>query len=168
MWRAVSFCIKRALGWQLPVERELILSIAVINTMTKSGLGRRRFIWCTHPDHSPLLRGVKRILPTGFFSIAYYRTYSHLPKPKCTEQFHINYQSINLPRDYSNEDTFSIEVSLSKMTLACVRLTKQTKKQQQQNKNRNKTKQKTKKVFKDKEIIVNRHSYIWVKVILKS
>jgi hypothetical protein len=30
------------------------------------------------------------------------------------------------------------------MTLACVRLTKQTKKQQQQNKNRNKTKQKNK------------------------
>jgi hypothetical protein len=30
-----------------------LLPIAVINTMTKSNVGRNGFIWFTHPNHSP-------------------------------------------------------------------------------------------------------------------
>lgn len=34
--------------------------IAVINTRTRSNLGKKRIIWLTHPNHSPSLRGAKQ------------------------------------------------------------------------------------------------------------
>lgn len=36
-----------------------LLSAALINTMTKSNLGRKEFIWITHPDYSPSFSKVR-------------------------------------------------------------------------------------------------------------
>lgn len=127
-----------------------LVFLAVMKTRSKSILGRKEFIWLTHPNYSLLLREVKtavqgrnwswgqgRMLLNGLLSMACsayfsYRIQNHLPKggtarsglgPPTTVS-NQKRSLTGLPTGHHDGNIFSLELRSLQMTLVCVRLTK--------------------------------------------